>query len=442
MSMLVPALCVVFAGSLMACSVPVFRYAIEHWRPDPYVAVVFHRGGLSESQQSLVAGLQLNGDDASSAANLEVKTVDLDGDPDDGMAKIWEEQETESLPWLVLKAPAKGGPPATVWAGELSDDSTSHLVTSPVRDELKQRLLNGDSIVWVFLDSGQQQADDAAYEVVQTESERLEQVLELPEIEEADVDDLSVDPSALTLKMSSLRVSRDDPAERFLVDMLLRVEPDLAEPPFVDQPMAFPVFGRGRALYALVGNGITPQTIEEACRFLTGACQCTVKEQNPGVDLLIAVDWDQFIEPIIPIDTTAPALTGLTAFAEPQGAAATDAAGDQAAGETAADSSHSPHGIAGTGAVAQDEHPPSDARADTKSSLTPTADSAAGTVVEPQGAGALTGASTDASTGSSTGSSTGAAAPSAGIAGNVLLMMGLLTMCVIVVSMVFIPRSK
>ncbi len=428
--MLVPALCVLFAGSLMACSVPVFRYAIEHWRPDPYVAVVFHRGELSESQQLLAAGLQPQGDGASAAANIEVKTVDLDGDPDDSMAQLWEEQETESLPWLVLKAPAKGGPPATVWAGKLSDDRTTHLVTSPVRDELKQRLLNGDSVVWVFLDSGNPQADNAAYEVLQTETERLEQELELPEIEEADLDDLSVDPAALTLKMSSLRVSRDDPAERFLVDMLLQVEPDLADPPFVDQPMAFPVFGRGRALYALVGNGITPQTIEEACRFLTGACQCTVKEQNPGVDLLIAVDWDQSIDPIIPIDTTAPTLSGLTAFAEPQNPSAAVTADRQAAGELVSDSSLSLPGTAGAEGAAQDEHAPTGTHTGTESlqtsSQSPTAAPAAGTVVESNSAGA----------------SDGPVAPSASITGNVLLMMGLLTMCVIVVSLVFIPRSK
>jgi len=57
--------------------------------------------------------------------------------------------------------------------------------------------------------------------------------------------------------------------------------------------MAFPVFGRGRALYALVGDGINKETIGEACVFLATACTCMVKEQNPGTDLILAADWGE-----------------------------------------------------------------------------------------------------------------------------------------------------
>ncbi|MGD9856881.1 MAG: hypothetical protein AB7U20_18185, partial [Planctomycetaceae bacterium] len=221
----------------------------------------------------------------------------------------------DALPWMVVKAPPKQGPPATIFAGALSEDHASQLIESPVRRDLQKRLLSGDSVVWLFLGSGNPPADDAAFAVLQVEIERLEQVIELPEIEEADRGELSLDPAALKLRMSALRISRDDPAERMLVEMLLHVEPDLRDEAFVSQPMAFPVFGRGRALYALVGNGITADTIEEACRFLTAGCQCTVKAQNPGVDLLMSVDWDQFIQPSPPADTAPPALTGLAEFA-------------------------------------------------------------------------------------------------------------------------------
>ncbi|TWW12353.1 hypothetical protein E3A20_01920, partial [Planctomyces bekefii] len=36
--------------------------------------------------------------------------------------------------------------------------------------------------------------------------------------------------------------------------------------------------GRGRVLYALVGDGIAEGTIAAACDFLTGPCSCQVKE--------------------------------------------------------------------------------------------------------------------------------------------------------------------
>jgi len=32
------------AGVAHACQVPVFRYALERWTPDPYEAFVIHRG--------------------------------------------------------------------------------------------------------------------------------------------------------------------------------------------------------------------------------------------------------------------------------------------------------------------------------------------------------------------------------------------------------------
>jgi hypothetical protein len=92
----------------------------------------------------------------------------------------------------------------------------------------------------------------------------------------------------LKLAFSLLRVSRSDPAERWLVRMLLASEPDLAT---TKGPLVFPVFGRGRALYALAGDGITDANLTKAADFLTAACSCKVKAANPGTDLLIAADW-------------------------------------------------------------------------------------------------------------------------------------------------------
>ena len=38
---------VLHASLAQACSVPVFRYALEQWRPDPFPVVVFHKGELT-----------------------------------------------------------------------------------------------------------------------------------------------------------------------------------------------------------------------------------------------------------------------------------------------------------------------------------------------------------------------------------------------------------
>jgi hypothetical protein len=113
------------------------------------------------------------------------------------------------------------------------------------------------------------------------------------------------------VSFSILRVSRRDPKEKHLVAMLLRSEPDLNT---FKEPMALPVFGRGRVLYALVGKGITEDYVFEACGFLVGPCSCQIKGLNPGTDLLIAVDWDAGLAETVVEPPELPPLTGLTAI--------------------------------------------------------------------------------------------------------------------------------
>jgi hypothetical protein len=97
--------------------------------------------------------------------------------------------------------------------------------------------------------------------------------------------------AAPRLEFGLVKVARADAAEKWLVDMLLSLESDLSTPEFAAQPMIFAVFGRGRALPPFVGKGITRDNLLECVYFLTGACSCTVKDQNPGMDLLFATDW-------------------------------------------------------------------------------------------------------------------------------------------------------
>ncbi|MEX1224788.1 MAG: hypothetical protein WEA31_09595, partial [Pirellulales bacterium] len=105
------------------------------------------------------------------------------------------------------------------------------------------------------------------------------------------------------------RLSRDNPREAAFVATLLGIEPNLRN---TTQPVAVPVFGRGRALFARVGSAINAENIEEDCRFISGDCSCVVKEQNPGIDLPLEVSWDEHV--VIQTDLasdTLPELTGL-----------------------------------------------------------------------------------------------------------------------------------
>jgi hypothetical protein len=266
--------------------VPVFRYALEHWEADPFQITVFHRGELSEAQRRLIPADQL--------ANARVQTVDLAARPPAEFLGLWEEQKTAVLPWVMVRFPRVTNIHATVIAGPLQE-LAGRLFESPARKELVERLGAGESAVWVLLESGDKVKDDAAAVLIEQRLERLMGAMTLPKLDEQDIVNglVSIAEEELRLEFSLLRVARDAAGEQALVRMLLATESDLAG---IKEPMVFPVFGRGRALYALVGPGIRAENIDEAAAFLVGKCSCQIKERNPGVDLLLSADWRSLVK--------------------------------------------------------------------------------------------------------------------------------------------------
>lgn len=291
----------------LACSIPVFRYAIEHWRPDPYQVFVYHGQDLSETDRQLLAWI---GEQAAAGANVAARTIDTRQPLEPVDQARWEKLGEATLPRLVVQMPQRvGDGEAPVNSAAWDEAELKRLISSPKRVELGERLIKGE-VVWVFLDSGNQEEDERLFALLNDQIAIQQESIELPEIEEQDLKDLSTAPTELEIRFSAMRVARDDPAEHWFKETLLSTEPDLRDEELADQPMVFPVFGRGRALYALVGQGINADMIAEAAVFLTGACQCTVKAENPGVDLLIPVRWDDFIEVSEPEEVDLP-LVGL-----------------------------------------------------------------------------------------------------------------------------------
>ena len=189
-----------------------------------------------------------------------------------------------------------------IWSVPMSEANVQRMIDSPVRRELRQRLLVGESAIWVLLESGDKAKDDAAAKLLEEALRTAEGKLELPDgvITQAEAanpdstrhkENADVLQSDLPLKIafSTMRVSRADEAEAAFIAMLMHIEPDLAD--FEAEPMVFPVFGRGRALEPLIGKGIHADNVMEAAGYLCGACSCEIKEQNPGIDLLMAADW-------------------------------------------------------------------------------------------------------------------------------------------------------
>jgi hypothetical protein len=171
------------------------------------------------------------------------------------------------------------------FAGPANAEAVRALVDSPGRREATRRILSGETAVWLLVDSGDPKKDDAAVALLETELRKLEKTLKIPEHGPDDPPLLADVP--VKIAFSTLRLSRSDAAESAFLRMLLPREIE------INSPLVFPVFGRGRALGAFWGDALTATSIGEAGAFLTGACACEVKEQNPGVDLLMALDWDQ-----------------------------------------------------------------------------------------------------------------------------------------------------
>jgi hypothetical protein len=120
---------------------------------------------------------------------------------------------------------------------------------------------------------------------------RVAKAIELPEIA-ADGPQLH-SPLPLKLEFSILRLSRTDPREAALVKMLRVAEPELADS---EDALVIPVIGRGRAISALAAARVNDQGVGAFAQFVCGQCSCEVKELNPGIDLLLAADWDVIFE--------------------------------------------------------------------------------------------------------------------------------------------------
>jgi hypothetical protein len=278
--------CMLLSPPAWACSIPVFQYALAYWSADPYEVIVFHRGPLSSEE--IPPFLSLAASDVDLHTNVIFRTVDLAASPDEAMRELWEAQPDAELPWMVVRYPRYSRVSEDAWSGRFTAAALESLLDSPIRKEIAHRIIKGESAVWVLLESGIQQQDESAARLLETQLKKMSETLRIwvPEgIGQSDEADLSVE-------FSMVRLSRSDPGEQMLVQMLLHTEWDLKTIP---KPMAFPIFGRGRVIYALVGDGINEDNIRKACSFLIGWCSCQVKELNPGVDLLMSVNWDDML---------------------------------------------------------------------------------------------------------------------------------------------------
>jgi hypothetical protein len=281
-------LTVLLATSAYACNIPVFRYALERWKADTCELFVFHEGPLDEKSKLLVDSIQSQSTGGGGFANAKVHAFDVQS-ADAQSLIVWRDlnlKEDKPLPYAVVRASHARGP-ITAWHGKLGD-VTDQVLDSPVRKRLTERLLNGDSVVWLLLKSADEGRNESVRRLIKEQSTELAKKLVLPEGIGLPGSELHSEVP-LFLKFTSLELDREDDREQFLVKLFSGFQPQAyAE----NQPLVIPVFGRGRALEVIPADQLDAKLFEELTLFLCGACSCQVKESNPGFDLLLSADWN------------------------------------------------------------------------------------------------------------------------------------------------------
>lgn len=260
-----------------ACTIPVFRYALENWRLDTFDLTLFHRGPLPPTLAQAIKA-------QTHRSNVVLTSVDLDGTLSPAQRKLWAKQTGTTLPWLVVRSRAEEGPN---WSGPATPENLAALIDSPARQRIVRAMSGGATAVFVLLGGGHAKKDEATREMIASELRRQEQAIRLPE-QSADGPQIRL-PLPLAVRFEVLTIRRDDPRERAFVQLMLSSEEGLDQ---VEGPILLPVFGRGRLLGSLYGDDLTGEQVYGVARFLCRACSCQLKELNPGADLIIAADWD------------------------------------------------------------------------------------------------------------------------------------------------------
>ncbi|MEE9603638.1 MAG: hypothetical protein V3V75_10055 [Thermoguttaceae bacterium] len=316
------------ASQSAACTTPVYRYAMINWIPAPYRFYHFHDGQISEQQAVVNRLLDELAIAEPATTNMMFRSVNTS-----------DQEQMELIAGLVKRA-WKSHNQATMhlvmtpwgdelFAGELDEKMVRAMIDSPLRKRVCKLLDEGKTGVLLLL-----KGDD------ETENERAEKVITdaLAKIAKfAHSEDVSPDlPSNIDIGV--VAVSRADPAEQWLVRILLSVEEDLNDPEYASSAMVFAVLGRGTAMLPYIGEGISEENMIGCVMDLTGPCSCTIKSNCPAEDLLMQWDWSGVVERMAEEEAVAkygPMAYGEPGADEPQGQPGAEAAENSRVAEAA-----------------------------------------------------------------------------------------------------------
>lgn len=313
----------------LACETPVYRYAMYRWTPLPYEAYYFHRGQVPKADQEVHQLLGEAGKDGV-AANVLITPVNLDRkdalDPlPEPVKKIWQAQSGKPLPRYVVLTPWGD----ELFTGQIDQAAARELTDSPLRTQIGKLFDQGCGIVLLILE-GDKSEDNARMEA---EARKVMDTAAAGKLFVELADEPSVPPAQASsggtgktnsqsagnadrspgaadsgsasnepggargvLKLELLKLQRSKTAESSLLKILRAMTPDSEKQKPPCEPMLFAIYGRGRVMPPGIGKEVTAESLSNLLRFLGDRCSCTIKDQNPGLDLLMRWNWEATAE--------------------------------------------------------------------------------------------------------------------------------------------------
>jgi hypothetical protein len=267
-----------FAGTILPAEecMPLYRYAYDNWMPEPYPLNIYYKGYLTEKEKKVVDYLK----DYEKNKAIALSVVNLSNPKDSEVKKVWlwNKQKIKTLPYMLLLYPSGSLISANAWDSPLKYHEAKRMLNSPKRKTTATHLRQGCAAVWLLLECGRLKDDENAALFLKSNLKLLNENKRFKDH-----------------KFAIVRIPQNDKKERFFLNLLRHVKSASRK----DIPVIIPVFGRGRAIYALSGDLISTESIREICEYLVQPCAKGTSQniQKPGLDLLLGCDWDEKISP-------------------------------------------------------------------------------------------------------------------------------------------------
>ncbi len=275
----------VSASVMHACSLPVFRYALENWEADHHVLML--PNDTADAEKKWWDDFLKNGD-----FTYEVTEIADDDMP----AGLYFPKGFG--PWLTYDKFKDND--------KLDDGFLSKQWSSPSSQKVIDGIMRGDSVIFL-LSGGDEKARQAAEEKMRP---RVKTLLEYIQLADDVVESWQnfhqppdefytpprghvSSPIPLGMAVSFIQLKDEEALAKQIKSMFLAEE--LEEKGEDKGVRVTVVFGRGRAIPVAHIDEINKALIDDVIHFVTGACSCKIKEENPGHDLMLPIYWDDKI---------------------------------------------------------------------------------------------------------------------------------------------------